>query len=38
MLFDRQLQILVAEKQFVYYNIFKTILTELSPEASLNCH
>jgi hypothetical protein len=26
MLFDRQLQILVAEKQFVHYNIYKGII------------
>jgi hypothetical protein len=31
MLFDRQIQILVAEKQFVLYNIYKTNFARISP-------
>jgi hypothetical protein len=31
MLFDRQIQILVAEKQFVLYNIYKNNFARISP-------
>jgi hypothetical protein len=31
MLFDRKIQILVAEKQFVQYNIYKNSFDEISP-------
>jgi hypothetical protein len=47
MLFDRQLQILVAEKQFVHYDIYKNNFDRINSikpmqeslqESSLNCH